>query len=736
MASTATTTAKFLSQSIFIAKNLATKSLNLSSTIQIPTQVTEPNAVILYCALESKHVSSTKEFLEFVPVTTESITGENQTCKNAWHPKFLNKVYNMPILHDFIEKNGENSEKLSEEMRKFYLDWVKFMNVKPVILSPEEKARQEKIQKMWNSGVVFESTPFQVGKSKNLKLVDDKDSKKENIMITSALPYVNNVPHLGNIIGCVLSADTFARYQRNIDNNVLYVCGTDEYGTATETKALAEGLTCQQICDKYHKIHREVYEWFQCSFDYFGRTTTEKQTEIAQQIFLDLHEQGKLIEKEVDQLYDEKEQMFLADRFVTGTCPLCGFDDARGDQCDGCGKLLNATELINPISAVSKTKPVLRTSKHQFIRLDAISDDLNTWLNKELFQGKCTSKNTISIANQWVKKGLEHRCITRDLKWGTKVPMKGYEDKVFYVWFDAPIGYVSITANYIENWKDWWFNPDKVDYYQFMAKDNVPFHSIVFPSCQIGTGKNWTKVKHLNATEYLQYESGKFSKSRGVGVFGNHAKETGIVSDYWRFYLLFVRPEEKDTEFNWNDFQSKINDDLLKNFGNYCNRPLSLANKFYAGKLPAFRENLQDRDQQFISDVDSLLQEYHNLFSNSQIRPALRTVLKISALGNQYLQELQPWKLKKTDEVRAGQIVSLAIQLVALLAVLIEPFMPMISNTIFGQLGLSTEKRVLLPEVFGPMLEEGHQLGKASPLITQISDDLIKECREKYKGKQ
>merc|ERR1719167_225883 len=370
---------------------------------------------------------------------------------------------------------------------------------------------------------------------------------ERNILITSALPYVNNVPHLGNIVGCVLSADVFARYCRIRGYNTLYVCGTDEYGTATETKALEEKCTPQQICDKYHKIHSDVYKWFDISFDQFGRTTTEKQTEVAQEIFWQLHANGNLIEDDMEQLHCQSCDRFLADRYVEGTCPLpgCGFEDARGDQCDGCGKLINAVELRNPRCKICRATPKTKTSKHIFIDLPKIETRLTEWLDEA---SKLWTSNARVIAKTWMKNGLQPRCITRDLKWGTKVPKEGFEDKVFYVWFDAPIGYISITAKYTNEWKKWWQNPDLVEYYEFMAKDNVPFHSVVFPATLLGT-----EDENLKSTEYLNYEDAKFSKSRGIGVFGNDAETTGISADIWRFYLIYTRPESADSAFKWDD---------------------------------------------------------------------------------------------------------------------------------------------------------------------------------------
>ncbi|KAJ2111417.1 methionine--tRNA ligase mes1, partial [Coemansia sp. RSA 921] len=352
----------------------------------------------------------------------------------------------------------------------------------------------------------------------------------KNILITSALPYVNNVPHLGNIIGSTLSADVFARYSRVRGNNTLFICGTDEYGTATETKALEEGVTCQQLCDKYHAMHKDVYDWFGLSFDHFGRTSTDKQTEIVQDIFTRMHKNGFVSEKTTQQLYCEQCSRFLADRYVEGTCPRCAYEDARGDQCDKCGHLLDAIELVDPRCKLDGNRPVVRESTHLCIDLDRLQPQCAAFVEKSSTAG-AWSANGLSITNSWLSEGLRPRAITRDLKWGVPVPLAGFDSKVFYVWFDACIGYPSITAAYTPEWEQWWKNPANVQLFQFMGKDNVPFHTVVFPSSQIATGEDWTLLHHISACEYLNYEGGKFSKSRGVGVFGNNARDTGVAPD-------------------------------------------------------------------------------------------------------------------------------------------------------------------------------------------------------------
>lgn len=558
---------------------------------------------------------------------------------------------------------------------------------------------------------------------------------EKNILITSALPYVNNVPHLGNIIGCVLSADVFARFCRLRNYNTLYVCGTDEYGTATETKALEEKLTPQEICNKYFEIHDAIYKWFNINFDIFGRTTTPEQTRICQDIFLKVNEEGYIISNVVEQLLCEKCDRFLADRFVEGVCPHCAYDDARGDQCDGCGHLINAVELIKPRCKTCKETPVIRHSKQFFLDLPSIEPKLKEWMDKSSLSW---SHNAREIARAWVNDGLKPRCITRDLKWGIPVPLDGYRSKVFYVWFDAPIGYISITARYTDQWKKWWL-PDKnteVDLYQFMAKDNVPFHSVMFPSTLLGTGENYVMLKSLFATEYLNYEDGKFSKSRGVGVFGTDAQDTGIPADIWRFYLLYIRPESQDSNFSWVDLAMKNNSELLNNLGNFINRALVFAEKFYQSVVPEI--NLTQEDYQLIALVNRELSCYITALENGKLRDGIRHILSISRLGNQLMQASQPWVLCKgnDEEKRRGKtVISLSINLSCLLSILLSPYMPETSEVIKKQLNAPPEIYVIESK-FSLLLKPGHQLGKPSPLFIKIEVSKIEKLRDQFSGRQ
>lgn len=406
------------------------------------------------------------------------------------------------------------------------------------------------------------------------------------------------------------------------------MCGTDEYGTATETKAIEEKLTPQELCDKYWAIHSQVYEWFNIKFDYFGRTPTKQQTDIAQDIFTKLYKNGYLEEKTTVQPYCEEHKSFLADRFVEGECPLCHYLDARGDQCDKCGHLLDPLDLINPRCKLDGATPIPRETKHVFLLLDKLQPRVEEWAKKASEEGKW-SQNGIGITESWLKEGLKPRGITRDLKWGTKVPLEGYDEKVLYVWFDACIGYVSMTACYTDEWEKWWRNPEQVKLYQFMGKDNVPFHTVVFPSSQIGTSDKWTMLHHLSTTEYLNYEKGKFSKSRGVGVFGTNAKDTGIPSDVWRYYLLSHRPEASDSEFEWDSFIDSNNNVLLKNLGNFVNRIVKFVNsKIYNNVVPDYTKHSEPYFEEHKKEVNAALQQYIEELDGVKLKAALATAMR------------------------------------------------------------------------------------------------------------
>ncbi|KAF3354350.1 methionine--tRNA ligase like protein [Verticillium longisporum] len=591
---------------------------------------------------------------------------------------------------------------------------------------------------------------------------------KNNVLVTSALPYVNNTPHLGNVIGSVLSADVFARFSRARGNPTIFICGSDEYGTATETKALEEGVDPETLCRKYHAVHKGIYEWFNLSFDIFGRTPTEQQTEIVQDIFRKLWQNGYIEERETTQPFCPVHHSFLADRFVEGECSLCGYNDARGDQCDKCGNLLDPLEpepeagnakpdddiaakatgwLINPRCKLDGAKPDKKQTKHLFLRLDALKEPLIDWFKKASSEGAwSTSAQTITQA--WIDKGLKPRGITRDLKWGVPVPTdvtgEDYAAKVFYVWFDACIGYVSITKNYTDGadlagkkWEQWWKNPDEVKLYQFLGKDNVQFHSTVFPASQLGTNENWTKVHKISATEYLNYEGGKFSKSRGVGVFGNQVQETGVPSDVWRYYLLSRRPETSDSEFMWQELVDGNNNELLKNLGNFCQRVIKFAQAKLDTTVPDYTKfGLNDYLKNHVKEVNVNLKEYITNMEGTKFRDGLRSILSISALGNKLLQDNKlDNKLLTEEPDRCAAIIGLALNQIALIASILNPYMPVTSKAIFEQLGV--EPTPTIPDEWvTDAIKPGQKLGEAKHLFSQIPASKIEEWREAFGGEE
>ncbi|GMT24200.1 hypothetical protein PFISCL1PPCAC_15497, partial [Pristionchus fissidentatus] len=598
-----------------------------------------------------------------------------------------------------------------------------------IVLMWMVEEKQSTMHQQWASGI---PSYHKKNVTKNLRPIKGE----KNVLITSALPYVNNVPHLGNIIGCVLSADVFARFSRMKGYNTLYICGTDEYGTATETKAIQEGLSPQEICDKYHAIHKEVYKWFNIAFDHFGRTTTDHQTEITQDIYKKIDRNGYTTIQTVDQLHCDNCNKFLADRFVSGTCPMCGYDDARGDQCDACGKLVNAVDLKEPRCHLCKMAPVVKQSSHIFLELDKLQDKVGADLEKKLSVENHWSTNAVSIARGWIKGGLEKRCITRDLHWGTPVPLEGFEKKVFYVWFDAPIGYMSITKDILgDEWTSWWKNPLDVQLYQFIGKDNVAFHAVMFPSTQMAADDGYTIVNHLCATEYLNYENTKFSKSRGTGVFGDMAKGTGIEADIWRFYLLYMRPENQDTAFSWDDFSLKVNSELLSNIGNFINRALSFCAANFGGVIPDME--LTDEDVNFLLDLQIELKNWEDLLEAVKLKDAVRSVLSLSRRANQYMQVQQPWVSIKGDnkqKKRAATVIGIVANVAYIISIALHPIMPEMSRRIREQCG--AEELPAFSHNVICYLKSGHKIGTPKPLFVKMEKASVDQWKAKFGGLQ
>ncbi len=579
---------------------------------------------------------------------------------------------------------------------------------------------------------------------------------KTKRLITSALPYVNNIPHLGNLIQ-MLSADVFARFCRSRGYETMYVCGTDEYGTATETKALQDKKTPRELCDYYYKIHKEIYEWFNIAFDKFGRTSNEECTQITQSIFNDLDKNGFIKEHTSQQLFCPKCNMFLADRYVDGTCPKCGATDARGDQCDSCGTLLDPTQLLQPRCHTCGSTPEVRETKHLYIDLPSIAPKLEEWMQETSVKGKWAA-NAIQMTKAWIRDGLNERAITRDLKWGIPVPKAGYENKVFYVWFNAPIGYMSITKQLEDelkaqgkpsfDWRKWWLpsestekfaDDENIELFQFIGKDNIPFHTVVFPCSEIGTGKDYTKLYHMSSTEFLNYEDGKFSKSKGVGVFGSDAKESGIPADGWRFYIYYNRPENQDYQFTWKDFQEKYNKELIGNLGNLVNRTLLFINKNYGGKIPEGK-----KDEALWQQVIEKEKKATELLEWAELKDALHVILEISDLCNKAFQSAEPWKaIKENKEVSDNVLYNLAYVIKDLM-ILLEPYLPTYTQVVAGYLGKKIHSSTFACPCVEPCLSwddlgkmEGlSTISETSVFFTPLDNKTVDAFRAKFAGKK
>lgn len=573
-------------------------------------------------------------------------------------------------------------------------------------------------------------------------------------LITSALPYVNNIPHLGNLIQ-MLSGDVFARFCRLRGYDTLYICGTDEYGTATETRALEEKKTPRQLCDYYFAEHTKIYDWFHIDFDKFGRTSNQECTEITQSLFNDLDKAGLITEHTNQQLFCPKCNMFLSDRYVRGNCPKCNAEDARGDQCDGCGSLLDPIDLKNPRCVTCGSTPEVRETKHLYINLPAISGKLEAWMDKVSKDGKW-SDNAINTTRSWLKAGLNERAITRDLKWGIPVPKPGYENKVFYVWFNAPIGYISITAQLANelkasgkesfDWKSWWIpeespeakGKEEVQLFQFIGKDNIPFHTVIFPCTLLGSGHNWTKLFHMSSSEYLNYEDGKFSKSRGVGVFGSDAIATGIPADAWRFYIFYNRPEKSDFQFTWKDFQEKMNSELIGNLGNLVNRTLLFVNKYYDGKIPS-----APVDQQLWDDIHQREEKIKELLEWAELKEAFHEMFAISDIANKAFQAAEPWKTRNTDPDRAAKLIHNLCYVIKDLMIMMHPYMPQYTQKVMSYFGTSVfESRVDLGTKPGMCWDDVGKteglsaVGPTEVYFTPMDKKTMESFRDQFSGNQ
>ena len=558
------------------------------------------------------------------------------------------------------------------------------------------------------------------------------------ILITSALPYVNGVPHLGHLVGCLLPSDVYARYMRMMGHEVLYVCGTDEHGTPSEVGAAKEGMDVADYCLKYHNRHKEAYDAFNLSFDYFGRTSSEQNREITYHIFEQLDKNGLIEEESIKQIFSIDDNRFLPDRYVTGTCPHCGYDKARGDQCENCTKVLDPTELINPRSTISgSTNLEVRETKHLFLNLPKLEKQLAEWVkSKEPFWPDVA----YSIAQKWLKEGLRPRCITRDLKWGFPVPKKGFEDKVFYVWFDAPIGYLGITKQWADekpgerNWKDWWLDAKDVYYVQFMVNDNMPFHSISFPATLLGTGENWTKVDYLKGMSYLTFEGGKFSKSEQRGVFAEDAVKE-FPADYWRYWLISNAPEASDSSFTFDLFAGVVNKDLNGVLGNFVSRVMKMTASKIGAEVPAGGE-MTEVEEKLIADLQEKADNYCKYMEGLEFKKAMNELRAIWVDGNNYISVTEPWTVIKTDPARAAAILRVCLNLIRIYALLSAPVMPETSAKILAKFGLNAADMPVLKGFNAAKeieaLQPGHKFEVGDALFERIAPEKTEELKAKY----
>ena len=508
------------------------------------------------------------------------------------------------------------------------------------------------------------------------------------ILITSAIPYINGIKHLGNLVGSQLPADLFARYMRGRGNEVMFICATDEHGTPAELAAAKAGKPVEEYCREMHEVQAELAKGFRLSFDHFGRSSSPQNHHLTQAFAGALADNGLIREVSEQQFYSVDDGRFLPDRYIEGTCPNCGFDSARGDQCDNCTKQLDPTDLINPHSTISgSTNLELRETKHLYLRQSALKGEIEAWIDSK----KDWPILTTSIAKKWLHDGdgLQDRGITRDLKWGIPVkkgdqPWPGMEGKVFYVWFDAPIEYIACTAEWADasgrpaaDWERWW-RTDKgaqdVRYVQFMGKDNVPFHTLSFPATILGSGEPWKLVDYLKSFNYLNYDGGQFSTSRGRGVFMDQALSI-LPSDYWRWWLLSHAPESSDSEFTWENFQVSVNKDLADVLGNFVSRITKFAKSKFGDDVPAGGA-YGPQEQTLIADLTARVREYERLMDAIEVRKAAAELRAIWVAGNEYLQSAAPWSVVKTDPEAAQAIVRFGFNLIRLYAVLSRPFIP------------------------------------------------------------
>lgn len=545
------------------------------------------------------------------------------------------------------------------------------------------------------------------------------EKKFNRTLVTAALPYANGGVHIGHLAGVYVPADIYVRYLRLKKRDVLFICGSDEHGVPVTIRARKEGCTPQQVVDRYNKIIKESFEGFGISFDFFGRTTSEVHKKTASDFFRTLYDKGEFVEQESEQYYDEEAHTFLADRYITGECPHCHAEGAYGDQCEKCGTALSPTELINPRSTVSGSKPVLRKTKHWYLPLDKHQQWLEPWITE---QHKEWRSNVMGQCKSWFDMGLKPRAVSRDLDWGIPVPVEGADGKVLYVWFDAPIGYISNTKELLPNdWEKWW-KSDDTRLIHFIGKDNIVFHCIVFPA-MLKAESSYILPDNVPANEFLNLEDDKISTSRNWAVWlDEYLRDLPGKQDVLRYVLTANAPETKDNNFTWKDFQARNNNELVAVYGNFVNRALQLTKKYYDSVVPAAGE-LTDYDSQTIEEFKDVKAEVERLIENFRFRDAQKEAMNLARIGNKYLADSEPWKVIKTDPERVKTILNLSLQLVANLAIAFEPFLPFSSEKLRDMLHIEEAQWDRLGAT--DLLPAGHKLGEPALLFEKIEDSVV-----------
>lgn len=546
-----------------------------------------------------------------------------------------------------------------------------------------------------------------------------EQNKFKRTLVTAALPYANGGVHIGHLAGVYVPSDIYVRYLRLKKRDVLFVCGSDEHGVPITLRAKKEGCTPQDVCDRYHNIIKDSFKEFGISFDIYSRTTSETHQKVASDFFRTLYDKGAFIEKESEQYYDEEAKTFLADRYITGECPHCHYPKAYGDQCEHCGSTLSPQELINPQSAVSGSKPVLKKTKHWYLPLDKYQGWLEQWILQEHKEWR---PNVYGQCKSWLDMGLQPRAVSRDLDWGIPVPVEGAEGKVLYVWFDAPIGYISNTKELLpDSWEKWWKDPS-TRLIHFIGKDNIVFHCIVFPTMLKAEG-SYILPDNVPANEFLNLEDDKISTSRNWAVWlDEYLKDFPGKQDVMRYVLTANAPETKDNNFTWKDFQARNNNELVAVYGNFINRALVLTWKYYDGKAPAQGE-LTDYDKETIAEFTTVKADVERLIENFRFRDAQKEAMNLARIGNKYLADSEPWKLQKTDPERVKTILNISLQLAANLAIAFEPFLPFSSKKLRGMLNMPDFNWDDLGST--SLIKEGHQLEKPELLFEKIEDETI-----------